>query len=47
MLASFHREYPGITISVASGSASEVRRQIEDGAVDLGMLETRRIVSGW
>lgn len=47
LIANFHAAYPGIAITAVVGSASDVRRQIEDGVIDIGMLESRRVPLDW
>jgi DNA-binding transcriptional LysR family regulator len=47
LITSFHQKYPGIIITAVIGSADEIRRQVEDGAIDLGLLEARRIPDIW
>ena len=41
LLATYNQKYPGIRVIANTSSASETRRQIEDGAVDLGLVESR------
>lgn len=47
LISSFHRKHPGISVTAIVGSAGEGRQLIEDGAIDLGMLERRRIPDDW
>jgi len=47
LLAGFHAKFPGIKVTAHANSASETRRQIEDGLVDLGLLESRLVDPHW
>jgi len=47
LFAEFHRKYPAITITAMEGSADSVRKLLDAGAIDVGMLENRRIPGGW
>jgi LysR family cyn operon transcriptional activator len=43
----FHADFPGITLTVTEGSADEIGRMLDNGDIDLAMLETRRIRCQW
>jgi len=47
IIAEFHATYPALVITATEGSADEVEALLESGAIDLGMLETRRVRPGW
>lgn len=47
LLSAFHDAYPEIVITAMEGSAEEVRTMLDRGAIDLGLLENRRVPSGW
>lgn len=47
LLARFHAAHPGVTIKAIEGSAGEVGGLLDSGKVDLAVLESRRIRSGW
>jgi len=47
LLAGYNRAYPGIRVIANTSNASETRRQIEDGIVDLGLVESRFVAKHW
>lgn len=47
MIRDFHKAYPALTITATEGSADEIEALLESGAIDLGMLESRRVRQGW
>lgn len=47
LVARFHAAHPGVVITAMEGSADEVRTMLNTGAIDLGMLENRRVPEGW
>jgi LysR family transcriptional regulator, cyn operon transcriptional activator len=47
IIAEFHSSFPSVTITAMEGSAEEVQTMLESGAIDLGMLERRRVPAGW
>lgn len=47
LMRDFHRAYPGITVTALQGSAGDVRSMLEEGRIDLAILEGRRIEKDW
>jgi LysR family cyn operon transcriptional activator len=47
LLNDFHVEYPGIALSATAGSAGEISGMLDEGTIDLAMLEGRRARPGW
>ena len=47
VIAAFHAAFPAIVITAMEGSADEVQAMLDSGAIDIGMLENRRIPPGW
>ena len=47
LIAEFHAAFPAVVITAMEGSADEVQAMLESGAIDIGMLENRRIPPGW
>lgn len=47
LLHDFRVAYPGIAVTATVGSASEISKMLEDGSIDLAMLEVRRIRAQW
>jgi LysR family transcriptional regulator, cyn operon transcriptional activator len=47
LFAEFHRAFPSVIITAMEGSADNVRKLLDAGAIDVGMLENRRIPGGW
>ena len=47
IFAQFHKEFPSVVITAMEGSADSVRKLLETGAIDIGMLESRRVPGGW
>jgi DNA-binding transcriptional LysR family regulator len=43
LIMAFRARHPGIEIVAMQGSATEVRSMLEDGRIDIGILEARRI----
>lgn len=39
MFAQFHKQFPSVIITAMQGSADNVRKLLETGAIDIGMLE--------
>ncbi|WP_158899242.1 LysR family transcriptional regulator [Burkholderia sp. L27(2015)] len=47
LMKAFHAAHPGITVTALEGSAGEIKGLLEDGKVDLAILEERRVQKGW
>jgi DNA-binding transcriptional LysR family regulator len=47
IFAEFHRAFPSVIITAMEGSAESIRKLLETGAIDIGMLESRRVPAGW
>lgn len=47
LIKDFHKTYPGLVITVLEGSAGEVGGWLDSGEIELAVLESRRIRSGW
>jgi LysR family transcriptional regulator, cyn operon transcriptional activator len=47
LLAEFHVAYPGVAVTAMAGSATEISNMLENGSIDLALLELRRIRPGW
>jgi DNA-binding transcriptional LysR family regulator len=47
IFAQFHKEYPAVVITASEGSADSVRKLLDTGAIDIGILESRRLPGGW
>jgi DNA-binding transcriptional LysR family regulator len=47
IFAEFHKEFPAIVITATEGSADSVRKLLDAGAIDIGILESRRVPEGW
>jgi DNA-binding transcriptional LysR family regulator len=47
LMKSFHAAYPGISVTALQGSAGEIKGLLENGKIDLGILEARRVQKGW
>lgn len=47
LISQFHAAYPGLIITLLEGSAGEVGGMLDAGEIDLAVLESRRIRSGW
>ncbi len=43
----FRKRYPGIELTAIEGSAASIRERLEDGTIDIGVLEARRVDSAW
>lgn len=47
LLATFNQKYPGVSVTAHTSSAGETRRQIDDGTIDLGLVEARLVAKSW
>jgi DNA-binding transcriptional LysR family regulator len=47
IFAEFHKAYPLLIITATEGSADSVRKLLDAGAIDIGMLESRRVPEEW
>jgi DNA-binding transcriptional LysR family regulator len=47
LMRAFHEKFPGIAVTAMQGSAGEVRAMLEDGRIDLAILEGRRVEKDW
>jgi DNA-binding transcriptional LysR family regulator len=47
IFAQFHKEFPAVVITATEGSADRVRKLLDAGAIDIGILESRRVPGGW
>ena len=47
LFAEFHKAFPSVIITAMEGSADSVRKLLDAGAIDVGMLESRRVPAGW
>ena len=47
IFAEFHKQFPSVVITAREGSAESIRKLLETGAIDIGMLENRRVPTGW
>ena len=47
LLMDFSRRHPGIEITAIEGSATAIQAQLDEGTLDLGMLESRRVDRKW
>ena len=47
IFAEFHKEFPSVVITATEGSADSVRKLLDAGAIDIGILESRRVPGGW
>lgn len=47
LLAAFHAAYAGVVVTALEGSAGEVSSMLDDGQIDLAILEARRVRPGW
>jgi DNA-binding transcriptional LysR family regulator len=47
IFSEFHEEFPAVVITALEGSADGVRRLLDAGAIDIGILESRRVPGGW
>ena len=45
--AEFHKQFPSVVLTAMEGSADSVRKLLDAGAIDIGMLESRRVPGGW
>lgn len=46
-ISAFHRLYPAVALTVMAGSAESVKKMLDSGAIDIGMLEARRVPEDW
>jgi LysR family transcriptional regulator, cyn operon transcriptional activator len=47
LMREFNKAFPGISVTAIQGSAGDVRTMLEGGAIDLAILESRRIDRSW
>jgi LysR family transcriptional regulator, cyn operon transcriptional activator len=47
LMKAFHAAYPGINVTALEGSAGEIKSMLEEGRIDLAILEERRVQKGW
>lgn len=47
LLSAFHTRYPGIMVTAVAGSATEIAGLLDDGGIDVAILEQRRVRPGW
>jgi DNA-binding transcriptional LysR family regulator len=47
IFAEFHKQFPSVVLTAMEGSADSVRKLLDAGAIDIGMLESRRVPEGW
>ena len=47
MIADFHRRHPGLAITALEGSADEIAGLLDRGAIDIAILERRRLHADW
>ena len=47
IFAEFHKTFQAVVITAVEGSADSVRKLLDAGAIDVGMLENRRVPAGW
>jgi len=47
LLMDFRARYPGIDITAEEGSATAIREKLHSNAIDIGMLESRRVDPDW
>ena len=47
VMTAFSARYPGIAVTAVEGSAGEVGGMLDSGEIDLAVLESRRIRTGW
>ncbi|SAL63369.1 DNA-binding transcriptional regulator CynR [Caballeronia terrestris] len=47
LMKAFHARYPGIDVTAIEGSAGEIKTLLENGKVDLAIIEARRVEKGW
>lgn len=47
LMVDFRAAYPGLTLTVTEGGADDIRRLLDSGEIDLGMLDARRVPAGW
>ena len=47
VLNAFGKSYPGIVMTVVEGSADDISQRLENRDIDVALLESRRVASGW
>lgn len=47
VIARFHAAYPRISMTIVEGSADEVGGMLDAGAIDIAMIESRRVRPQW
>jgi DNA-binding transcriptional LysR family regulator len=47
LIAQFHQSYPRISLTVVEGSADEIGGMLDEGEIDVAMLEARRVRTQW
>ncbi len=47
LMKGFHATYPALTVQAIEGSAGEISGLLDSGEIDLAVLESRRVRSGW
>lgn len=47
VLNAFGTRYPGIVMTVVEGSADDISQRLENRDIDVALLESRRVKSGW
>lgn len=47
LLGEFRRQHPGIVMTVVEGSAEDISERLAIREIDLALLESRRVISGW
>jgi LysR family cyn operon transcriptional activator len=47
LLAEFYAAHPGVAVTAMAGSATEIGNMLENGTIDLALLEGRRVRAGW
>ena len=47
LIAKFHHVYPRISMTIVEGSADEVCSLLEEGEIDVAMIESRRVRPQW
>ncbi|ONN71259.1 LysR family transcriptional regulator [Pseudomonas oryzihabitans] len=47
LLSEFRMQHPGTVMTVVEGSAKDISERLEAREIDLALLESRRVISGW
>jgi LysR family cyn operon transcriptional activator len=47
LMTAFHSTYPGLTLTAIEGSAGKIGGLLDKGEIDLAILESRRVRTGW